>query len=191
MSPRLLSSAAHGMRLAPVEPRHARQFCFILLIVSCALASFALACATPFAAFAVISAAMLPLGSALLVTTGAWLVNQGIGFAALHYPIDINTISWGFAIGIAATLATLISAVVLRALPRGRTPLALALTVMCAYCAYEIALLAASLLLGGAGSFTPAIMARIGLLNVVWLIGLFAACEVARLINPLPRSKVR
>jgi hypothetical protein len=35
-------------RLHPVEPRHASIFCFALLTVSCVLASFALACATPF-----------------------------------------------------------------------------------------------------------------------------------------------
>src|ERR1700719_3527926 len=102
MSLSLLSTSAHGSRLAPVEPRHAPLFCFALLTASCALASFALACATPFAAFAVIAAAMLPLRPALLVATGAWLVNQGIGFGALRYPIDASTIAWGFVIGVAA-----------------------------------------------------------------------------------------
>jgi hypothetical protein len=29
-------------------------------------------------------------------------VNQGIGFGALHYPIDANTMLWGLVIGIAA-----------------------------------------------------------------------------------------
>jgi len=65
-----LPAPAGGFRLAPVEPRHAPLFCFALLTVSCALASFALACATPFGAFAVVAAAMLPLRPALLVVTG-------------------------------------------------------------------------------------------------------------------------
>jgi hypothetical protein len=82
-------------RLHLVEPRHASIFCFALLTVSCALTSVALACATPFAAFAVIAAATLPFRPALLVVTGAWLVNQSIGFGALHYPIDASTIAWG------------------------------------------------------------------------------------------------
>jgi hypothetical protein len=181
MSLNLLSRRANGLLLAPVEPLHAPLFCFALLTVCCALASFALACATPFAAFAVIAAAMLPLGSALLVVAGAWLVNQGIGFGALHYPIDTNTMLWGLAIGIAAGFATLISAVVLRTLPGGRVPLALALTLLSACCGYEVALLAATPFLGGGGSFTAAIVARIGLLNVAWFIGLVAACETARL----------
>src|ERR1700743_2319541 len=102
MTTSLLPPPAHGSRLAPVESRHAPLFSFGLLTVSCALASFALACATPFAAFAVVAAAMLPQRQALLVVAGAWLVNQGIGFGALHYPIDSNTLLWGAAIGIAA-----------------------------------------------------------------------------------------
>src|SRR5215831_9437108 len=50
----VLSPPADRFRLHPVEPRRAAIFCFALLTMSCALASFALACATPFAAFAVI-----------------------------------------------------------------------------------------------------------------------------------------
>jgi hypothetical protein len=182
----------NSSRLAPVSPRHAPLFCLALLTVSCALASFALACATPLAAFAVVAASMLPLRPALLVVTGAWLVNQGIGFGALHYPIEANTMLWGVAIGLAAVAATVMSAIVLRSLPHGRPPPAmaaiLALTLAGAYLVYELALLAATPFLGGAGSFTAAIMARIGLLNVVWLIGLVATCEIVRLLNPFKRG---
>lgn len=188
MSIRLLSPSADGYRLGPVEPRHAPLSCFALLTVSCALASFALACATPFAAFAVIAAAMLPLRPALLVVTGAWLVNQGIGFGALHYPIDGNTMLWGLAIGIAALAATAMSAAILRWLPQTSTPLVLALALIGGYGAFEVALLAATPFLGGADSFTAAIVARIGVLNAVWLIGLVAACEIVRLVNPFKRG---
>jgi hypothetical protein len=128
-----LLAPSDGSRLRPVEPRHAALFCFALLSTSCALASLALACATPFAAFAVIAAAMLPLRSALLVATGAWLVNQGIGFGALHYPIDASTLLWGLLIGIAALVATAVAASVMRLLPRRSTPLLLALALLCGY----------------------------------------------------------
>jgi hypothetical protein len=192
MSLDLPSPQGGSTRLGPVAPRHAALFCFVLLTVSCALASFAIACATPFAAFAVVAASMLPLGPALLVVTGAWLVNQGIGFGALHYPIDSNTMLWGLAIGIATLAATAMSATVLRLSPQGRTPLAMALALALAlagaYVVYELALLAATPFLGGAGSFTTAIMAWIGVLNTVWLIGLVAACEIFRLLNPFKRG---
>ena len=97
----ILPSRDDGTRLHPVAPRLAPMFCFALLTASCALASFAFACATPFAAFAVAAAAMLPLRPALLVVAGAWLVNQIIGFGALHYPVDGHTIAWGLVIGAA------------------------------------------------------------------------------------------
>ena len=188
MSLSLLSPSANGCRLEPVEPRQAPLFCFVLLTVSCVLASFALACATPFAAFAVISAAMLPLRPALLVVTGAWLVNQGIGFGALHYPIDGHTMLWGVAIGIAALAATAMSAAILRWLPQNSTLLVLTFALVGSYGVYEVALLAATPLLGGADSFTAAIVARIGVLNAVWVIGLVAACEIVRLVNPFGRG---
>jgi hypothetical protein len=190
MSLSLPSPSTNGSRLTPVESRHAPLFGFALLTVSCALASFALACATPLAAFAVIAAAMLPLRQALLVVTGAWLVNQGIGFGALHYPIDGNTMLWGAAIGIAALAATAAASAVLRSLPQNSTPLVLAVALICGYGVYELALLAATPVLGGADSFTAAIVAQIGVSNAAWLIGLVAACEIVRLVNPFKRGHI-
>jgi hypothetical protein len=167
-------------RLAPVEQRFAALFCFALLTSACALASFAFACATPFAAFAVVAAAMLPLRSALLPVAGAWLVNQAIGFGILHYPVDANTIAWGFAIGAAALVATVMASLMLRALPRSATPVALALALLGAYVGYEIALFAATPFLGGEGAFTAAIIGRLGALSALWLVGLVAAAEIFR-----------
>ena len=183
----ILPPAADHLRLHRLEARRAPVFCFALLTISCALASFALACATPFAAFAVVAAAMLPLRPALLVVTGAWLVNQSIGFGALHYPVDPRTMAWGLVIGAAALAAAAASVAALRALPANRTPLMLGLALVCAYAAYELVLFAATPFLGGAGAFTTAIVARLGLLNVVWLVGLVAACEIVRLLQPFRR----
>ena len=184
MTLNILPPRADRFRLHPVGEKHAAFFCFALLTVSCALASFALACATPFAAFAVVAAAMLPLRPALLVVTGAWLVNQMIGFGALHYPIDASTIAWGFVIGAAALTATAISSTVLRALPTNRTPMVLAVTLACAFVGYELVLFGVTPVLGGADAFTPVILARLGLLDIGWLIGLVGVCEIVRLLNP-------
>jgi hypothetical protein len=171
---------AGTVRLAPVGSPQAALFCFALLTVACALASFAFACATPFAAFAVIAAAALALRPALLVVAAAWLVNQGIGFGVLHYPIDGSTIAWGFVIGAAALAATATSAAVLRSLPRAAMPVALAFALLGAYAAYEIVLFAATPVLGGEADFTAAIVCRLGVLNVLWLVGLVAVAELAR-----------
>lgn len=188
MTVTILPPHADHFRLHPVARPRAAMFGFALLTLSCALASFAFACATPFAAFAVVAAAMLPLRPALLVVTGAWLVNQSIGFGALHYPIDASTIAWGFVIGAAALLSTVAASRVLRVLPQDRTPLMLAITLLVAYAAYELALLAATPFLGGEGAFTVAIVTRIGLTSAVWLAGLVAACEIVRLVDPFGRK---
>jgi hypothetical protein len=174
---------AASARLAPVEARYAPMFCFSLLTAACALASLAFACATPFAAFAVLAAAMLPLQPALLVVGAAWLVNQAIGFGLRGYPADTHTILWGLAIGAAALIATTTSDSVLRALPRTRGPAAFGFALIGAYAAYELVLFAVTPFLGGAGAFTAAIVGRLGLLSALWLIGLIAACEVFRLLN--------
>ena len=179
----ILRLPAASERIAPVEPRLAPLFCFALLTAACALASFAFACATPFAAFAVVAAAMLPLPAALVVMAAAWIVNQAIGFGALGYPHDANTVLWGFAIGAAALIATAASKLVLRSLPRAGSPATLGLALVGAYAAYEVVLFAFTPALGGAGAFILAIVARLGLLNLLWLIGLVAVCAVFRLLS--------
>ena len=177
-------------RLVAVEPRFAPLFCLVLLTIACALASFAFACATPFAAFAVVATAMLPLQAALVVMLATWMVNQAIGFGALHYPFDINTALWGFAIGVAALIATATSKLILRSLARIGSPVALTLALIGSYASYEVALFAFTPALGGAGAFKLAIIARLGLLNLPWLIGLVAGCEVFGLLNPISRRRM-
>jgi hypothetical protein len=169
-------------RLAPVEQRFAPLFCFALLTSACALASFVFACATPFATFAVVAAAMLPLRSALLPVAGAWLVNQAIGFGVLHYPVDANTIAWGFVIGAAALVATVMASLMLRALPRSGTLVALALALLGAYVGYEIVLSSVTPFLGGEGAFTAAIIGRLGAVGALWLVGLVAIAEIFRVV---------
>ena len=176
-------------RLHPVEPRYAPMFCFALSTAASALASFVFACATPFAAFAVIAAAVLPLRGAMLVVFGTWLVNQTIGFGVLHYPVDAKTIAWGFVIGAAALAGTAAASAVFHQLPRNRVVGTFLLAFVGAYAGYEITLLAATPVLGGAGAFTPAIVARIGLRSALWLAGLVAACEIVRLLNPFGRGR--
>jgi hypothetical protein len=163
--------------LPPVGARVAPLFCLLLLTAACGLASFAFACATPFAAFAAFAGAVLPLSAALPVVVAAWIVNQAIGFGVLGYPVELHTFLWGFAIGAAAFIATAVSALVLRLLPAIGRPAELALALLAAYAAYEVVLFAFTPVLGGAGAFTVAIIVRIGLLNVLWMIGLVVAYE--------------
>jgi len=181
----ILRLPAAPERIAPVESRLAPFFCFLLLTAACTLASFAFACATPFAALAVIAAAMLPLPAALAVMAAVWIINQAVGFGALGYPVDTNTVLWGVAIGAAALIAAVAAKLVLRALPRANAPAALVLALVGAYVAYEIILFAFTPFLGGAGGFTLAIVERLGVLNGLWLIGLVTVCALFRLASAL------
>ncbi len=170
----------------PALGRSAPLFTFGLLTLASAFASFAFACVTPFAAFAVMAAAALPLSSALAVVTAAWIVNQAIGFGALHYPVDADTILWGIAVGAATLAGTAAAAAALRFARGGLMGggfLALGLALAAAYAVYEVALLAATPFLGGESAFTAAILGQVGMLNAVWLIGLVAASETARLVT--------
>ena len=74
-------------------------------------------------------------------------------------------------------------------MPLKGTRLVLAAALVAAYCAYEVALFAVTPFLGGAGAFTVAIIARLAFLNVIWLIGLVAACEIVRLIEPFRKGR--
>jgi hypothetical protein len=172
-----------------LEPRHVALFCFVLLTGGCVLASFAFACATPFAAYAVLAAAFPPLPSAFLVVAATWIVNQAIGFGGLHYPHDANTLFWGLAIGAAALAATAAAALVQHALSRGRQLAALGAALLAAYVAYELVLFAFTPALGGSGAFTPTIVARLSLLNVAWLVGLLAVCQAAIMLERARRRR--
>jgi hypothetical protein len=79
---------------------------------------------------------------------------------------------------------------VLRSLRRTGSPVALGFAWIGAYAAYELVLVAATQFLGGAGDFTAAIVGRLGVLSLLWLIGLVAACEVFRLLNPIRRRQM-
>ena len=173
--------------LAPVEPRLAPLFSFVLLAVAAALASLVFACATPFAAFAVVAAGLLSLPAALAVVGAAWIVNQVIGYGVLGYPHDANTALWGLAIGIAALVAVAAAKVTLRLAPRTGTAIALVLGLVTAYAAFELVLLAFTPWLGDAGDFSAAIVGRLGLLNVLWLAGLLAVCAVAAPLSAMRR----
>jgi hypothetical protein len=165
----------------PADRGNAQLFCLVLLVAACISASLVFACATPFAAFAVIAAALLPLRQALVTIGVVWLVNQTIGFGVLGYPRTLDAALWGLVIGVAAVVATVVAEVAFNHLARlGRFaiyPIALVAT----FAVYEILLLAAVPVLGGGyDSFAPAIVGQIAFTNAVWLVGLVAVYELVR-----------
>jgi hypothetical protein len=180
LSNRLRHSTSSPRMIAPVDARIAPLFCLVLLTAACVLASLAFACATPFAAFAALAGAMLPLSAALPVVVAAWIVNQAIGFGALGYPMEMNALFWGLAIGAAALVATAVSAQLPRLRPASGRHATLALALIAAYATYEVVLFAFAAVLGDGGAFALPIVARLGLLNALWMLGLVAGLRNRR-----------
>lgn len=164
-----------------LSERQGTALCIALLAGASILATFPLACATPFAAFAVVAALMLPLRTAMLAMATVWLLNQAIGFGLLEYPQTSNAAAWGIVMGAAALLATAAAAIVVKGV-RSNVVLAAVLGLAASYAAWELALLAASRVLGGEEAMVTDIVTRLGVVNLLWLAGLLGALEVARTV---------
>lgn len=65
-----------------------------LLTAASVLTSFALACATPVAAFAGLAALHMRRFEATALMITVWAVGQGIGFGFLHYTHTAGTLAW-------------------------------------------------------------------------------------------------
>ena len=171
---------------AAEEPSATASVVWILILTLAGVGgSLVISCVTPFVALAVALAGTVRLAVALRAMTAIWLANQFIGFVFFHFPRTPNTVLWGLAIGVAALSSTVLAAKVIKgatAMPiLARAGLALAL----GFAAYEGGLFVAALFLGGLETFSPAIIAQVGLSNVVWLVGLVALNElVAMLCKP-------
>jgi hypothetical protein len=74
----------------------------ILLTIASVLTTFALACATPVAAFGALAALHMKRAEAMMLMGAIWLASQAVGFGYLHYPHTPGTIAWGGALLITA-----------------------------------------------------------------------------------------
>jgi hypothetical protein len=95
----------NGMSSAMIEPSWKRAAWIAMIVVASLAFSIALACATPFAALAAVSALMLKPRDALTASVLAWLGNQLVGYGLLAYPVDAASLAWGGVLGLSALLA--------------------------------------------------------------------------------------
>jgi hypothetical protein len=152
-----------------------RRPVWVLLLVAASVAfSFGLACAMPFAALCAVGACTLPRRDAFFVAGAAWVANQVIGFGFLHYPWTPNCLAWGAAIGLSALLCTQVSLWVRRRLIRWHPLGSSIVAYAAAFAAFEAALAAAAVRLGGLEHFTPRIVAGIFGINTVAWVAFFA-----------------
>lgn len=158
-----------------------------VLVVANLLFSWAFACAAPFAAFAAAAALTLARRDALALIIAVWVANQAVGFVLLSYPVDATTLAWGAVLGVAAIVATLVAQVCAARLADLNGLARAGATLVAAYVAYEVVLVAVTPVLGGIASFSPAVVGEVFALNVFGFVGLFALTQIGALAGLAPR----
>jgi hypothetical protein len=163
----------------PLQPTSMASFTWMMILTMAVIGTtLTLSCLTPFAALAVALAGTVGLRASLRIVTVVWLANQIVGFVFFHFPHAANTFLWGIAIGGAALVTTIVASVVMKYASGWATPLRLGVTLLVAFGVYEMALLAAAVLLGGLESFRPAIVAQLAFINVISLAGMVVLNEI-------------
>ena len=143
----------------------------LLLTIASTATTLVFACATPFPALAALAAVHMRRSDGVLLMVAAWVASQAVGFCVLGYPMDASTFAWGASIGVAAIAGVLAAGVATRGSPAVR----LVLAYVAAFAAFKVAILLASLALGGVGTaLSVEIMARQFVRNGAILIGLLA-----------------
>ncbi|HEX8489931.1 MAG TPA: hypothetical protein VF626_02835 [Chthoniobacterales bacterium] len=168
------------------HPSFMASFIWMLILTLAAVGiTVVLSCVTPFAALAVALAATVGLRASLSLMVAVWLANQLIGFALFHFPRTPETLLIGLAIGGAAVMGTMAAWLVLKRMRSRRVLLRLGLALLISFAVYELALLAAVVFFGDLETFQPAVVAQLGFINAVSLMGMVALNEVlAALCRP-------
>ena len=160
-------------------PEWAHQAWLAFLVLAVSALSFVFACATPFAAFGVLAAMTLSRTDAIRITIALWMANQAIGYGILGYPVTVNSVSWGLAIGGAAVLSTIVARLIISRLQTARGLPRAAVALGGTFAMYEIALFTVAVAgLGGTGSFAGPIVSRTLVINAAALVGLHALYRI-------------
>lgn len=153
-----------------------RTGAILLLACGATLFSFALACATPFAALAVVAALTMERRDAILTVLLAFAANQAIGFGFLDFPRDASTIAWGAGIGAAALASLFAAAHGGKLAARGGIVAVWIGAFVTGFAAWQLMLFAAGLMIGtGMSGFSGEIVFWVFQLNAVAVVALGAA----------------
>jgi hypothetical protein len=164
------------------------------LTIVTAASSLAVACGTPFAALAALGALYLPRRDAFALILVNWLVNQAIGFAFLHYPMNWDCYREGIDVGIAAQLAAIAAMRAREALRSAAATVKALGAFAAAFITYEAALFILSPA-GRAGDFAAPVVLYIFCVNAVAFVGLSllnaAAAALGFALKPgsIPRAR--
>jgi hypothetical protein len=170
----------------------ARLIWMVILTIAAISTSLALSCVTPFAALAVALGGTVGLRASLRVIMIVWLANQFVGFVFFHFPVTANTFLWGFAIGIAALLTTIVAAIMIKYFSSSTAAVRLGVALPASFAVYELGLLVAAVFLGSLETFRPSIVAQLAWINAASLLGMIVLNELAaaigkRWVGKMPR----
>jgi hypothetical protein len=177
-------------------PDTTRRIAWIVFLTLASLAfSLVFACAAPFAALATLAALNLRRPDAFILTALAWLANQAVGYGILGYPRTVDSFAWGVALGVAALLATwTVASLGPRPLPTGPV-FGVAIGFLAAFAVYELALYAASFVLGGSeAAFSLSVVGYVFQVNAAALLGLVVlslGAGAIGLTQPMPNMASR
>ena len=161
-----------------------REFTWLILLpLSSLVFSLGFACATPLAAFGALAAVALSKRDGLILCGAVWLVNQVVGYALLGYSWNINSVSWGLALGGATILASLSSRWIYR---RSKTQYLFRLTVafIAAFAVFQVSLYLVELfVLGGLQDSAADVVSRVLAINAVAFVGLLALHWLAVIVG--------
>lgn len=135
---------------------------FVIILMS-SIGALLFQCVAPLPAAAAIAALTMNKRDALLTSFFAWASTQALGFAFMHYPVDVHSIGWGLAIG-GATMLAAQTAIFLQ----GHKATAIT-SFLPAFFAYEGSLFALSLMTDGKATFAPTIVMAFLTLNGIWI----------------------
>ena len=145
---------------------------WIVLLTAASLGSaLALACATPFAALAVLAAVHMRRQPGMALMLLCWAGSQAVGFGLLGYSCTAETLGWGASMALAAVIA-LLAAERVRA---SKDWLRLGLGYVAAFIAFKAVILLASLVIAPAQTrmlASPMLLARQLGRDALFLIGL-------------------
>lgn len=145
----------------------------VLLVAASIVFSLGLACAVPLAAFGAAAALTLDRRDARLLLLAVWLANEIVGYAALGYPWNANSLAWGAVLGGVAVLTTEAARVAALRAARLGWVAAAGVSFVAAFAAYEGTLIVASIAgLGGFDAYAPPNVGRVFALNAAALVGL-------------------
>lgn len=132
-----------------------------LMTAASAIASLALACATPFPALAALAAMYVRRVDGLALIGASWMTAQIVGFGIKGHPIDGQAWLWPVALACAATGALFAAEAVTRGLAGKTAALRLGLGYLAAYAGFKlVVLVGVNLFNHGWAAFTVEVMTR-------------------------------